>query len=66
MPSMSGAQALIRSLAREGVEVIFALPGVQIMHAFDANGQPQKIPGNRTGCTFDRIAVFDQALDATE
>ena len=36
MPSMSGAQALIRSLAREGVEVIFALPGVQIMHAFDA------------------------------
>ena len=36
MPSMTGAQALIRSLAREGVEVVFALPGVQIMHAFDA------------------------------
>src|SRR5918992_210619 len=36
MPVMSGAQALIRSLAREGVEVIFGLPGVQIMEAFDA------------------------------
>ena len=33
---MSGAQALIRSLAREGVEVVFSLPGVQIMPAFDA------------------------------
>jgi acetolactate synthase-1/2/3 large subunit len=33
---MTGAQALIRSLAREGVEVIFALPGVQIMDCFDA------------------------------
>ncbi|MDP7510061.1 MAG: thiamine pyrophosphate-binding protein [Dehalococcoidia bacterium] len=36
MPMMSGAQALIRSLAREGVGVVFALPGVQIMDAFDA------------------------------
>lgn len=36
MPVMSGAQALTRSLAREGVEVVFALPGVQIMDAFDA------------------------------
>ena len=36
MPVMNGAQALARSLAREGVEVIFALPGVQIMDAFDA------------------------------
>ena len=36
MPVMTGAQALIRSLAREGAEVIFALPGVQIMDAFDA------------------------------
>jgi len=36
MPAMTGAQALTRSLAREGVEVVFALPGVQIMDAFDA------------------------------
>ncbi|MCE2403840.1 MAG: thiamine pyrophosphate-binding protein [Dehalococcoidia bacterium] len=36
MASMTGAQALVRSLAREGVEVVFALPGVQIMDAFDA------------------------------
>ncbi|MCH8280581.1 MAG: thiamine pyrophosphate-binding protein [Chloroflexi bacterium] len=36
MPQMSGSQALVGSLAREGVEVVFALPGVQIMDAFDA------------------------------
>jgi acetolactate synthase-1/2/3 large subunit len=36
MPEMSGAQVLIRSLVREGVEVIFGLPGVQIMDVFDA------------------------------
>ena len=36
MPVMSGAQALIQSLVREGVEVVFGLPGVQIMEAFDA------------------------------
>ena len=36
MATMTGAQALIQSLAREGVDVVFALPGVQIMEAFDA------------------------------
>ena len=36
MAEMTGGQALIRSLVREGVEVVFALPGVQIMPAFDA------------------------------
>ena len=41
MANMTGAQALVRSLAREGVHVIFALPGVQIMHALDAlHGEP--------------------------
>ena len=36
MAQMTGAQALTRSLLREGVEVVFALPGVQIMEAFNA------------------------------
>ena len=36
MAQMTGAQALTRSLVREGVEVVFALPGVQIMEAFNA------------------------------
>ncbi len=36
MPEMSGARALVGSLARNGVEVVFGLPGVQIMDAFDA------------------------------
>ena len=33
---MTGAQALVRSLAMEGVEAVFAVPGVQIMDVFDA------------------------------
>ena len=36
MAQMTGAQALTRSLVREGVDVVFALPGVQIMEAFNA------------------------------
>ena len=36
MATMTGAQALVRSLVKEGVEVVFGLPGVQIMHVFDA------------------------------
>ena len=36
MASLTGAQALIQSLAREGVEVVFGLPGVQIMEIYDA------------------------------
>ncbi len=38
---MTGGQALIRSLRREGVQVIFGLPGLQIMEALDAiHGEP--------------------------
>ena len=36
MPTMTGGQALIRSLQREGVRIIFGLPGVQLYHALDA------------------------------
>jgi acetolactate synthase-1/2/3 large subunit len=36
MPKMTGAQALTRQLRAEGVDTVFALPGVQIMSAFDA------------------------------
>ena len=36
MAAMTGAQALVRSLAMEGVEAVFAVPGVQIMDVFDA------------------------------
>jgi acetolactate synthase-1/2/3 large subunit len=36
MPSMSGAEALTALLVREGVPVVFGLPGVQIMGAVDA------------------------------
>ncbi|RPH39751.1 MAG: hypothetical protein EHM87_23525, partial [Burkholderiales bacterium] len=33
MPYMSGAEALVSLLARDGVDVIFGIPGVQIMDA---------------------------------
>ncbi len=36
MPEMTGGQALAKSLYREGVRVIFGLPGVQLYHAMDA------------------------------
>ena len=35
MPMMTGAQALIAQLRAEGVDHIFALPGVQIMNILD-------------------------------
>lgn len=36
MPKMTGAQAIIKSLRRYGVDTIFALPGGQLDHLFDA------------------------------
>jgi acetolactate synthase-1/2/3 large subunit len=36
MTEMNGGQALVKSLYREGVRVIFGLPGVQTYHATDA------------------------------
>src|SRR5947209_17272936 len=36
MAEMTGGQALVQSLKLEGMEVIFALPGVQLDWAFDA------------------------------
>ena len=35
MPKMTGGQALAKSLCREGVRVIFGLPGVQLYHLLD-------------------------------
>ncbi len=35
MATMTGGHALASSLAREGIEVVFGLPGVQIMQALD-------------------------------
>ena len=36
MPLMSGADALVKILAQEGVKVVFGIPGVQTMDAIDA------------------------------
>ncbi len=36
MPQMTGGQALVAQLMREGIEVVFGLPGVQLDWAFDA------------------------------
>jgi acetolactate synthase-1/2/3 large subunit len=36
MPYMSGAEALTSLLVRDGVDVVFGIPGVQIMDAIDA------------------------------
>ena len=42
MPQMTGAQALVRQLVAEGVDTVFAVPGVQIMAAFDALHEHQE------------------------
>ena len=36
MGPMTGGEAVVQSLVREGVEVVFGLPGVQIMSIYDA------------------------------
>ena len=42
MQRMTGGRAVVESLKREGVEVVFGVPGVQIMHIFDAlYGEPE-------------------------
>ena len=41
MPKMTGGQALAKALHREGVRVIFGLPGVQLYHLLDGlHGEP--------------------------
>jgi acetolactate synthase-1/2/3 large subunit len=41
MAHMTGGEAVIQALRHEGVEVVFGVPGVQIMHIYDAfYGQP--------------------------
>lgn len=42
MPIMTGGRAVVESLKQEGVEIVFGLPGVQIMSVFDAFfGEPE-------------------------
>lgn len=36
MPELTGAQALVQSLQRHGVDTVFGLPGYQTYHFFDA------------------------------
>ena len=36
MSKMTGAEALVSSLAAEGVEIVFGLPGVHAMPIYDA------------------------------
>ncbi|MDQ6908491.1 MAG: thiamine pyrophosphate-binding protein [Chloroflexota bacterium] len=47
MPQLTGGQALVQSLAREGLETLFGLPGVQLDWAYDALYEER-----------DRIAVY--------
>ncbi|MBI4333821.1 MAG: thiamine pyrophosphate-binding protein [Chloroflexi bacterium] len=43
MPVMTGGEALAASLAAEGTDVVFGLPGVHIMEALDAIYRQQRI-----------------------
>jgi acetolactate synthase-1/2/3 large subunit len=43
MERMTGGQAVVKSLKQEGVEFVFAVPGVHIMHIFDALYEEREI-----------------------
>jgi len=43
MSEMTGAEALIESLSREGIDVIFGIPGVQIMELLDTFYREKKV-----------------------
>ena len=43
MPKMTGGEALAKSLYREGVRVIFGLPGVQLYHLLDGLAKEPRI-----------------------
>ena len=36
MPALSGGQAVIAALQREGVEAVFGIPGTYNLHIYDA------------------------------
>ena len=42
MTTMTGGQAIVRSLIRNGVDTVFGLPGVQLDHTFDAFHESQE------------------------
>ena len=44
MTKMTGGEALAKSLYREGVRVIFGLPGVQLYHLLDGLAKEPAIP----------------------
>src|SRR4030095_11924077 len=43
MAQLTGGEAVVQALQHEGVEVVFGLPGVQIMHIYDAFYGQQEI-----------------------
>ena len=43
MATMTGAEALVESLSREGVEVMFGIPGVQVMELVDTVFRGNKV-----------------------
>ncbi|MEM9681810.1 MAG: thiamine pyrophosphate-dependent enzyme [Pseudomonadota bacterium] len=42
MTTMTGGQAIVQSLIRNGVDTVFGLPGVQLDHTFDAFHESQE------------------------
>ena len=61
MPEMSGAQALVRQLRSEGVDTIFALPGVQITATVKTTGQTGVEMEALTAVSTAALTVYDMA-----
>ena len=43
MAIMSGGQAVVKALMNEGIDVVFGVPGVQIMHIYDGSSNPSQV-----------------------
>ena len=56
MPEMTGGHAVVQQLVAEGVDTVFAVPGMQVMHIYDGFLEAPGI--NLITCRHEQTAVF--------
>ena len=56
MPEMTGGHAVVQQLVAEGVDTVFAVPGMQVMHIYDGFLEAPEI--NLITCRHEQTAVF--------
>jgi acetolactate synthase-1/2/3 large subunit len=56
LPEMTGGHAVVQQLVAEGVDTVFAVPGMQVMHIYDGFLEAPGI--NLITCRHEQTAVF--------